>query len=68
MASIHYRVNDTWTKARIVYVKTDGQWVKKLFVGNVLENDTFYIPMAALGLLIDESDDKLTLGDDRILI
>ena len=68
MASIHYRTGNTWTKTEIIYEKVNGEWIRKTSIGSVLEDDTVYIPLTALGLLIDEGLDHLLIGDDRILI
>lgn len=67
MASVHYK-NSTWIKTALIYEKVNGQWIKKLFAETVLEDDIIYVPVTALGLLIDESTNRLILGEDRILI
>ena len=68
MASIHYRDSDTWTKTAIIYEKVNGEWVRKTSIGTALEDDIIYIPLTALGLLIDEGTDHVLIGDDRILV
>lgn len=68
MASIHSRDSSLWTKAIVVYEKVNGQWVKKLDESTALEDDIIYIPLTALGLLIDEETDYVVIGDDRVLV
>lgn len=68
MASIYYRDNNTWIEAINIYEKVNGQWIKKESIENLLEDDIIYIPITALGLLIDEGTDRILIGDDRILV
>lgn len=68
MFSIYFRSGDSWTKAKCVYEKVNGEWVKKNSIPSSLEDDIIYIPITALGLLIDEETDYVVIGDDRVLV
>lgn len=68
MASIYYRDQDVWIKATEVYKKVNGAWVKQSDLTAVLENNTRYINKNVLSYLIEENQDRITFGGDRILV
>lgn len=68
MASIYYRDQDVWIEATEVYKKVNGAWVKQSDLTAVLENNTRYINKNVLSYLIEENQDRITFGGDRILV